>query len=55
MPAQDNAEPTLTREDVVKVAMLARLALSDAELSSLTDELSQIVGLVSQLSRTQYR
>ena len=51
MPAQDNAEPTLTREDVVKVAMLARLALSDAELSSLTDELSQIVGLVSQLSR----
>ena len=50
MPAQDNTEPTLTREDVVKVAMLARLALSDAELSSLTDELSQIVGLVSQLS-----
>ena len=50
MPAQENAEPTLSREDVVKVAMLARLALSDAELSSLTEELSKIVGFVSQLS-----
>ena len=50
MPAQDNSEPTLSREDVVNVAMLARLALSDDELSSLTDELSQIVGFVSQLS-----
>ena len=50
MPAQENAEPTLSREDVVKVAMLERLALSDAELSSLTEELSKIVGFVSQLS-----
>ena len=50
MPAQENAEPTLSRDDVIKVAMLARLALSDDELSSLTDELSQIVGFVSQLS-----
>ena len=50
MPAQDEAPPTLTRDDVIKVAMLARLALSDTELSSLTEELSKIVGFVSQLS-----
>jgi len=50
MPTQDEATPTLTREDVIKVAMLARLALSDTELSSLTEELSKIVGFVSQLS-----
>ena len=50
MPTQDEATPTLTCEDVIKVAMLARLALSDTELSSLTEELSKIVGFVSQLS-----
>ena len=50
MPAQDESPPTLTRDDVIKVAMLARLALSDTELSSLTEELSKIVGFVSQLS-----
>ena len=50
MSAQDEAPPTLTRDDVIKVAMLARLALSDTELSSLTEELSKIVGFVSQLS-----
>lgn len=50
MPAQDEAPPNLTRDDVIKVAMLARLALSDTELSSLTEELSKIVGFVSQLS-----
>ena len=50
MPTQAEATPTLTREDVIKVAMLARLALSDTELSSLTEELSKIVGFVSQLS-----
>ena len=50
MPTHDEATPTLTREDVIKVAMLARLALSDTELSSLTEELSKIVGFVSQLS-----
>ena len=50
MPTQAEATPTLTREDVIKVAMLARLALSDIELSSLTEELSKIVGFVSQLS-----
>ena len=50
MPASENTEPTLSREDVVKVAMLARLALSEAELSNLTEELSKIVGFVSRLS-----
>ena len=50
MPTHDDAEPNLTREDVIKVAMLARLALSENEISSLTQELTQIVGFVSQLS-----
>jgi len=40
---------TLAREDVAKVAMLARLALSDAELDRMTSELSAIVGFVSLL------
>jgi aspartyl-tRNA(Asn)/glutamyl-tRNA(Gln) amidotransferase subunit C len=45
---------TLSRQDVAKVGMLARLALSDADLESdldrMTGELSKIVGLVSQLA-----
>lgn len=40
----------ITRTDVEKVALLARLQLSDAELDSLTDELAQIVGYVDQLA-----
>jgi aspartyl-tRNA(Asn)/glutamyl-tRNA(Gln) amidotransferase subunit C len=39
----------LTREDVEKVALLARLDLSDAELSLMTDQLGQIVAYVEQL------
>ena len=50
MPTHDDAEPKLTREDVIKGAMLARLALSENEISSLTQELTKIVGFVSQLS-----
>ena len=40
---------TLARKDVAKVAMLARLALSDAEIDTMTGELSKIVGFVSLL------
>ena len=50
MAAEKNAEPGLTPDDVMKVALLGRLALSGAELSSLTEELTKIVGFVSQLS-----
>ena len=39
----------LTREDVAKVGLLARLALSEQDLDRMTGELSKIVGLVSQL------
>ena len=45
MPTHDDAEPKLTREDVIKVAMLARLALSENEISSLTQELTKIVAV----------
>ena len=37
---------SLSRQDVAKVGLLSRLALSDAELESLTGELSKIVGFV---------
>jgi len=40
----------LTRADVEKVALLARLRLSDAELDTMTGQLVQIVGYVDQLS-----
>ncbi|NDC54099.1 MAG: Asp-tRNA(Asn)/Glu-tRNA(Gln) amidotransferase subunit GatC [Planctomycetia bacterium] len=40
---------TLARQDVAKVAKLARLALSTEELDRMTAELSQIVGFVAQL------
>jgi aspartyl-tRNA(Asn)/glutamyl-tRNA(Gln) amidotransferase subunit C len=40
---------SLSRQEVAKVGLLARLALSDADVTSLTGELSKIVGFVSQL------
>ena len=42
---------SLSSADVAKVALLARLALSDAELETMTRELSTIVGFVGQLER----
>lgn len=39
----------LSRQDVAKVGMLARLALSNADLDRMTGELSKIVGFVSLL------
>ncbi len=40
---------SLTREDVEKVALLARLRFTPAELDQLTNQLSHIVGYVEQL------
>jgi aspartyl-tRNA(Asn)/glutamyl-tRNA(Gln) amidotransferase subunit C len=40
----------ITRDDVEKVALLARLQLSESELDSLTQELGQIVTYVDQLA-----
>jgi aspartyl-tRNA(Asn)/glutamyl-tRNA(Gln) amidotransferase subunit C len=41
---------SLTRADIEKVALLARLRLSAAELDTLTDELAQIVTYVDLLA-----
>ena len=41
---------SLSREDVEKVALLARLELSDDELELMTAQLGQIVGYVEQLN-----
>jgi aspartyl-tRNA(Asn)/glutamyl-tRNA(Gln) amidotransferase subunit C len=40
----------LTRADVEKVALLARLQLTDAELDAMTTQLGHIVGYVDQLA-----
>ena len=40
----------LTRQEVEKVSLLARLALSPEELETMTDQLSRIVRYVRQLS-----
>jgi aspartyl-tRNA(Asn)/glutamyl-tRNA(Gln) amidotransferase subunit C len=40
----------LTRDEIQRVAVLARLKLSDAELDSLTSELAQILGHMDQLN-----
>jgi aspartyl-tRNA(Asn)/glutamyl-tRNA(Gln) amidotransferase subunit C len=40
----------LTRADVEKVALLARLRLNEHELETMTGQLAQIVGYVDQLA-----
>ena len=40
---------TLSREDVAKVALLARLQLSDDELDAMTSQLQKIIAYVEQL------
>ncbi len=42
---------SLSRADVEKVSLLARLRLTDAELDRLTTELGQIVHFVEQLNQ----
>lgn len=44
---------SLSRQQVAKVASLARLALSADELDRMTGELQKIVGLVSQLEEVE--
>jgi aspartyl-tRNA(Asn)/glutamyl-tRNA(Gln) amidotransferase subunit C len=41
---------SLSRQDIEKVALLARLRLSDAEAGRMTGELAKIVAFVDQLS-----
>jgi aspartyl-tRNA(Asn)/glutamyl-tRNA(Gln) amidotransferase subunit C len=41
----------LSREEVLKVALLGRLKLSDGELEKFTTQLNQIVGYVEQLQQ----
>jgi len=41
---------SLSRADVEKVSLLARLQLTDAELDLMTTQLGQIVGYVEQLA-----
>jgi len=40
----------ITRADIEKVSLLARLQLTEGEIESLTSELGQIVAYVDQLS-----
>jgi aspartyl-tRNA(Asn)/glutamyl-tRNA(Gln) amidotransferase subunit C len=40
---------SISRHDIEKVALLARLQLTDDELATITSELAQIVGYVDQL------
>lgn len=40
----------ISRTEVEKVALLARLQLTDKELDTMTEQLGQIVGYVDQLS-----
>ena len=42
---------SLTREEVEKVSLLARLQLSEGELTKMTAQLGQIVQYVEQLSQ----
>jgi aspartyl-tRNA(Asn)/glutamyl-tRNA(Gln) amidotransferase subunit C len=44
---------SLTRADVEKVSLLGRLLLSDAELDTMTSQLTRVVGYVEQLNEVQ--
>ncbi|HJN65800.1 MAG: Asp-tRNA(Asn)/Glu-tRNA(Gln) amidotransferase subunit GatC [Pirellulales bacterium] len=41
----------LSREDVIKVAQLARLELSEAEIAALTSQLGDVLTYIEQLSK----
>ena len=41
---------SISRDDVRKVSLLARLQLTEEQLGTMTDQLGQIVGYVDQLS-----
>ena len=42
---------SLSRDDVLKVSLLARLRLSEDELAKMTEQLGRIVDFVDQLSQ----
>ena len=44
---------SLSRQDVEKISLLARLQLSEEELTLMTDQLSQIVQYIDQLSELE--
>ena len=44
---------SLTRADVEKVSLLGRLLLSEAELDTMTTQLSRVVGYVEQLGEVK--
>jgi aspartyl-tRNA(Asn)/glutamyl-tRNA(Gln) amidotransferase subunit C len=44
---------SLTRADVEKVSLLGRLLLSEAELDTMTTQLTRVVGYVEQLNEVQ--
>jgi aspartyl-tRNA(Asn)/glutamyl-tRNA(Gln) amidotransferase subunit C len=50
MVARNTPSMSISRQDIEKVALLARLRLSEAELATMTNELAQIVGYVDQLA-----
>ncbi|MCI0492782.1 MAG: Asp-tRNA(Asn)/Glu-tRNA(Gln) amidotransferase subunit GatC [Planctomycetes bacterium] len=41
---------SISRKDIERVALLARLQLTDEELATMTDQLAQIVGYVDLLA-----
>ena len=41
---------SLSKEDVQRVSLLARLKLSDAELTTMTEQVGQIVSYIDKLS-----
>jgi aspartyl-tRNA(Asn)/glutamyl-tRNA(Gln) amidotransferase subunit C len=41
----------ISRDEVLKVALLARLQLSESELEKFTEQLNQIMGYVEQLQQ----
>ena len=41
---------SISRQDIEKVALLARLQLTEVELATMTSELAQIMGYVDQLA-----
>ena len=41
---------SISRPEIEKVALLARLQLTEAELATMTEQLGQIVGYVDQLA-----
>ena len=50
-PLQQGIAMTITRDDIAKVALLARLELNADELATMTEHLSNIVEYVDQLSQ----